>query len=86
MKFRANVQHFTWHFVPRTMKFRLKFRLGKRNFRQNLVWQSKISCNSCLGGRNFVHHFMWGSEILWNILFVGVEINLNKDEIKKSCA
>ena len=28
LKFRANVRNFAWLFVPRTTKFRLKFRLG----------------------------------------------------------
>ena len=38
-KFRAGVRSFAWHFVPRTAKFRTKFRLRKRNF----VWESEIS-------------------------------------------
>ena len=85
-KFRANVRNFAWHLVPWTKKFRLKFRSGKRNFARNFFWESKISRNSSFGERNFVHQFVWGSKISCNFSFVRVDIKLNADEIKKSCA
>ena len=78
-------RYFDAPIVPISLKFRVKFRLRKRNFARNFVWESEISRNSLFGERNFVHHFLWRSEISRNISFVGVEITLNVDEINKSC-
>ena len=53
LKFRANVRNFAWHFVPRTTKFRLKFRLGKQNFvseSATVYLGSEISWNISFAG------------------------------------
>ena len=42
IEIRANVRNFAWHFVPRTTKFRSKFRLGKRNFAHGTKCQAKF--------------------------------------------
>ena len=49
-----------------------------------LFGKAKFRATVHLGEQNFVHHFASESEISWNISFIGVEIKLNVDEIKKS--